>query len=75
MKTGIVKFYSSANKYGFIKPDDGSDDVFFHENELKSSNIDKVKSKQKVQYELAGTGEKTFASNIKIIFFLVFRYN
>jgi cold shock CspA family protein len=28
--TGAVVFYVAAKRYGFVKPDDGSSDVFFH---------------------------------------------
>jgi CspA family cold shock protein len=29
-KTGRVEFYTPNRGYGFIRPDDGSDDVFVH---------------------------------------------
>jgi len=67
MKTGIVKFYSTNSKYGFIKPDDGSKDVFFHENDLKKSGIEEIQKNQKIEYELNVKGQKTFASKVKIL--------
>jgi CspA family cold shock protein len=67
MKKGIIKFYSLGNKYGFIKPDDDSKDVFVHQNELKKSGIEELKKNQKVEYELNIKGQKTFASNVKIL--------
>jgi CspA family cold shock protein len=66
MKRGVVKFYSTDSKYGFIKPDDGSKDVFVHQNDLKTSGIE-IKKNQKVEYELASRKEKVFAINVKII--------
>jgi len=65
MKRGVVKFYSTDSKYGFIKPDDGSKDVFFHENDLKKSGIEEIQKNQKVEYELNVKGQKTFASKVK----------
>lgn len=67
MKRGVVKFYSTDSKYGFIKPDDGSKDVFVHQNDLKTSGIEEIKKNQKVEYELASRKEKVFAINVKII--------
>ena len=67
MKRGVVKFYSTDSKYGFIKPDDGSKDVFVHQNDLKTSGIEKITKNQKVEYELATKKEKVFAINVKII--------
>jgi len=67
MKRGIVKFYSNDGKYGFIKPDDGSKDVFVHQNDLKKSGIENITTNQKVEYEVASKKEKVFAVNIKII--------
>ena len=67
MKRGVVKFYSTDSKYGFIKPDDGSKDVFFHENDLKKSGIEEIQKNQKIEYELNVKGQKTFASKVKIL--------
>jgi CspA family cold shock protein len=33
-KTGLVKFFDSRKGFGFVKPDDGSRDVFISVNKL-----------------------------------------
>ena len=38
--TGVVKWYDSEKGYGFIKPQDGSKDVFLHVSQLKRSRVD-----------------------------------
>lgn len=37
-KTGKVKWFNNAKGYGFIEPDDDSDDVFLHFGELREKN-------------------------------------
>lgn len=67
MKRGVVKFYSTDSKYGFIQPDDGSKDVFVHQNDLKTSGIEEIKKNQKVEYQVKNKGEKVYATDIKLV--------
>src|SRR5437763_763259 len=39
MATGIVKWYNPAKRFGFIKPDDGSSDVFVHVSALEEAGL------------------------------------
>ena len=39
MKTGVVKNYIPATRYGFITDDDGSGDIFVHLNQLKENGL------------------------------------
>ncbi len=54
---GIVKWFNANKGFGFITPDDGSKDVFFHHSEIKVSGYATLDDGQKVEYEL-GQGQK-----------------
>jgi CspA family cold shock protein len=36
---GTVKFFHDMKNYGFIQPEDGSEDVFFHVSELDAESV------------------------------------
>lgn len=61
MKTGKVKFFNEAKGFGFIIPDDGNDELFFHHSGTRERNFEK---NQAVQFEV-GMGKKgPLATNI-----------
>ncbi len=57
MSTGIVKWFSSRKGFGFIVPDDGSDDLFVHHSEIKTDGYASLEEGQKVEFEV-GQGKK-----------------
>lgn len=48
--TGTVQFYNETKGYGFIAPDDGSKNVFFHISNC-AEDIDALLQGQRVRYE------------------------
>ncbi len=54
MITGTVKFYNRMHKFGFIIPEDGGTELFFHATDLIGG---KVADGDKVEYE-TGEGRK-----------------
>jgi len=68
--TGKVKFFSDPKGFGFIRPDDGGDEVFVHRTDLGQS-LSVLLVDQKVSYELIdsdsrkGNGKK--AANVELI--------
>jgi CspA family cold shock protein len=57
VSTGTVKWFNERKGYGFIVPDDGSDDIFVHHSEIQSEGGAALEQGQKVEYEI-GKGEK-----------------
>ena len=66
MNTGTVKWFNSTKGYGFIAPDDGSQDVFVHVSEVEKAGLRQLNEKQKVSYELTENRGKTSATNIQV---------
>jgi CspA family cold shock protein len=49
--TGVVKFFDSRKGFGFIKPDDGSRDVFIGINNLPKG-VDSLPTDQRCAYSI-----------------------
>jgi len=50
MTTGTVKFFDTARGFGFIRPDDGSKDVFVHITAIQRSGLQGLKDGDKVSF-------------------------
>jgi len=57
VSTGTVKWFNSSKGYGFIAPDDGSDDLFVHHSDVKTQGYASLNEGQKVEFEV-GQGKK-----------------
>ncbi len=62
MSNGTVKFFNKSKGFGFITPDDGSKDVFVHQNEL----IDDITDGDKVSYDVEESPKGLNATNVKV---------
>ena len=62
MSNGTVKFFNNAKGFGFITPDDGSKDVFVHQNEL----TDEITEGDKVSYDVEESPKGLNATNVKV---------
>jgi len=48
---GTVKWYNARKGYGFITPDDNSDDVFVHATSLKECGLKKLYTGSEITFE------------------------
>lgn len=65
MATGTVKWFNDAKGFGFIAPDDGSDDLFAHFSAINMSGFKSLKEGQKVSFEVTQGTKGRQASNIQ----------
>jgi len=68
MPTGTVKFFNTSKGFGFIRPDDGSKDVFVHISAVERSGLGTLSENQKVSFEIQqGQNGKSSAGNLKAV--------
>jgi len=63
MKQGTVKFFNASKGFGFIKPDEGGDDIFVHESGL----IEGIRENDKVEYDEEEGRKGLNAVNVKVV--------
>src|SRR5690606_29315601 len=64
MAIGTVKWFNDAKGYGFITPDDGSEDLFAHFSAIQMSGFKTLKEGQKVSFDVVQGPKGKQASNI-----------
>ena len=62
MATGTVKFFNEGKGFGFIKPDDGGEDIFVH----VSATTDQIRENDKVQYDVERGKKGLNAVNVEL---------
>jgi CspA family cold shock protein len=65
MATGIVKWFNDAKGFGFIKPDDGGDDLFAHFSAINSNGFKSLAENQRVTFDVTTGPKGKQASNIQ----------
>lgn len=63
MQEGTVKFFNETKGFGFIKPNDGGQDIFVHVSGL----VDEIRENNRVSYDVQNGKKGLNAVNVKVI--------
>lgn len=63
--TGVVKWFSNTKGYGFIQPEDGSQDVFVHISAVQNSGLYTLNKDQRIAYDLESKRGRVSAVNLR----------
>jgi len=66
MATGTVKWFNNAKGFGFILPDDGSEEVFVHFSSINSGGYRSLEEGQPVSFEVEQGPKGLKAINVEI---------
>jgi CspA family cold shock protein len=67
MSVGTVKFFNISKGFGFIRPDDGSKDVYVHVSTIEKAGLAVLSEGQKVSFEVANASGKDAAVDLKLV--------
>ncbi|HZW12636.1 MAG TPA: cold-shock protein [Noviherbaspirillum sp.] len=66
-QTGTVKWFNDSKGFGFIKPDEGGEDLFVHFGDIQSNGFKSLAENQRVSFERGTSAKGAKAVNIHIL--------
>nr|WP_298688231.1 cold-shock protein [uncultured Dongia sp.]ART39115.1 H341 [uncultured bacterium] len=66
MSIGKVKWFNAQKGFGFIQPEDGSNDVFVHISAVERAGIGSLNEGQSLSFDVEQDRGKSSACNLKL---------
>ncbi len=68
MSNGTIKWFNATKGFGFIQPDDGTNDVFVHITDVQRAGIDGLREGDKLTFDVQrGQQGKLSATNLRLV--------
>lgn len=66
METGRVKWFNNSKGYGFVRPDNGGEDLFVHYSYINMEGYKTLKAGQPVNFEIKEASKGHHAINLTL---------
>ncbi len=67
MSNGTIKWFNATKGFGFIQPEDGTNDVFVHITDVQRAGIDGLREGDKLTFDVQrGQQGKLSATNLRL---------
>ncbi len=67
MSVGTVKFFNAQKGFGYIRPQDGSKDVYVHVSSIEKAGLTTLSEGQQVAFEVSSESGKNAAVDLKLV--------
>ncbi|KAI3914532.1 hypothetical protein MKX01_003252 [Papaver californicum] len=68
---GTVKWFNGQKGFGFITPDDGGEDLFFHQSSIKSDGYRSLSENEQVEFEIETGDDGRTKATIDLVVVMV----